>query len=428
MAPVETRCQSVFIFFQICSIISPTDNTTGSFRAPCQPAVPFPPHDQPQLPEPQDTRTRAPGGALQGLGRDPGCWISPTDPSWDHGGSSARSPTFGSDELHRGWLRPTGTRGQRTDLHPAAKRCALLVHPAAGLHLYCAEDSGGEPASPRPHRPTTGPAAARTPCPPCLLLRARRTGAIPPGNDLGTPASEHGWPSECKLMLINLLSIHPYIEVCSVCTNGIINCVYLCPPAANPDLRCSCCPRPRAAPCPVPAHPSPVGAAGVASGMPRGRNVPRASPGASPPLAGQQLVGYIGQVIGRLCTSLTLRVPEPHFLPSRVFGHRHKSPLSPGSDAIVRLRRIKVRHFLQTSDNFHVSFLNPVRYFNNRLKCTVLVPFSSAALTSAECSNTAPQLLPHHQNRRLAHPWGAPPHHCLAHAHGDSLPICAPSL
>lgn len=97
----------------------------------------------------------------------PRCCVLPTDPSWDHGGFFARGPTFGWDELHRGWLRPAGTCRQGTDLHPAAKTCALLVRTMPGLRLYCAEDSEGEPATPCPLCPATSPAAARAPCPPC---------------------------------------------------------------------------------------------------------------------------------------------------------------------------------------------------------------------------------------------------------------------
>lgn len=112
----------------------------------------------------------------------PRCWVSPTDPSWDHGGFFC--PTFGWDERHRGWLRPAGTCGQGTDLHPAAKTCALLVHAVAGLRLYCAEDSGGinniiNHTISAPLLPVRTFAAAAAPDPVLLLLAPRL--CTPPG-------------------------------------------------------------------------------------------------------------------------------------------------------------------------------------------------------------------------------------------------------
>lgn len=149
----------------------------------------------------------------------------------------------------------------------------------------------------------------------------------------------------------------------------------------------------------------------------------------SPPLAGEQPLGHTGTPTCQLCGSLTPRVPEPRFLPSRVFGRCHKSPLSPGSDETVRLRRIKVRHFLQTSDNFHVSFPNPDRCFNNRLKCTILVPFPSllSPLLNAATQPHSCCPIPTSPNPCLAHRGG--PYTTTLHVHlGIPCPSVPPSL
>lgn len=122
------------------------------------------------------------------------------------------------------------------------------------------------------------------------------------------------------------------------------------------------------------------------------------------------------------------RVDLSHvFSPAGCLGAVTNHRSAPGSDEVVRLRRIKGRHFLQTSENFHVSFLNPDRYFNNRLKFTILVPFPSllspllnAATQPHSCCPvpTSPKPPPRTPGGSL--------HHHLAHVPGDSSPVCAP--